>query len=62
LPFARNWSSARFAVSTGIANPTPSPPPPVERICALMPMTRPAASSSGPPEFPWLIAASVWIA
>src|SRR4051794_35771518 len=27
-----------------------------------MPRTRPRASSSGPPEFPWLIAASVWIA
>ena len=27
-----------------------------------MPSTRPDASSSGPPELPWLIAASVWIA
>ena len=27
-----------------------------------MPSTRPRASSSGPPELPWLIAASVWIA
>src|SRR3954465_4130098 len=27
-----------------------------------MPRTRPRASSSGPPELPWLIAASVWIA
>ena len=31
-------------------------------IWALMPSTRPRPSSSGPPELPWLIAASVWIA
>ena len=49
-------------MSTGTAKPTPSPPPPVERICELMPRTRPWASTSGPPELPWLIAASVWIA
>ena len=34
---------------------------PVE-ICEVTPITRPAASISGPPELPWLIAASVWIA
>jgi len=28
----------------------------------LIPITRPRASKSGPPEFPWLIGASVWIA
>ena len=49
-------------MSTGIANPTPTLPPPEERICELMPITRPFASSSGPPELPRLIAASVWIA
>ena len=27
-----------------------------------MPITRPRASNSGPPELPWLIGASVWIA
>ena len=27
-----------------------------------MPITRPRASKSGPPELPWLIGASVWIA
>jgi hypothetical protein len=27
----------------------------------LMPTTRPSMSTRGPPEFPWLIAASVWI-
>ena len=30
-------------------------------IWELMPITRPAASSSGPPELPGLMAASVWI-
>ena len=36
------------------------PPPPVA-IWELTPITRPAASSSGPPELPGLSAASVWI-
>ena len=36
----------------------PLPEPPVS-ICELIPMTRPVASSSGPPELPGLIAASV---
>src|SRR5438128_12686439 len=45
-----------------MANPTPSPPPPVDRICELIPITLPLPSSNGPPELPWLIAASVWIA
>ena len=49
-------------MSTGTANPTPSPPPPVDRICELMPTTSPLALTSGPPELPWLMAASVWIA
>ena len=31
-------------------------------ICELTPITRPLPSSSGPPELPGLIAASVWIA
>ena len=31
-------------------------------ICALIPITRPVASKSGPPEFPRLIGASIWIA
>ena len=52
-------------VLTGIAKPMPTLPwfwsPPVW-ICDVTPITRPAASISGPPELPWLIAASVWIA
>ena len=59
---ARSCVSERRTVSTGTAKPTPSPPPPVDRICELIPITRPRASTSGPPELPRLIAASVWIA
>jgi hypothetical protein len=46
----------------GTANPTPSAFPDSLRICALIPMTVPRASKSGPPEFPLLIGASVWMA
>ena len=56
------WAIDR-AVSLGIAKPTPtlaSTVPP--SIWALTPITRPRPSSSGPPELPWLIGASVWIA
>ena len=47
----------------GTAKPMPTEPwlvPPVA-IWELMPITRPSPSSSGPPELPGLIAASVWI-
>jgi hypothetical protein len=51
-----------LAVSIGIAKPTPllerAPLGPVS-IWALMPITLPEASSSGPPELPGLMAASV---
>ena len=47
--------------STGTAKPTPEfwSLPPLVWICELTPITRPLASSSGPPELPGLIAASV---
>ena len=47
---------------TGTAKPTPSLAPDSVWICWLIPSTRACASSSGPPELPGLIAASVWIA
>ena len=51
-----------LAVSIGTAKPTPTlPPEPAVAIWELIPITRPAASISGPPELPGLIAASVWI-
>ena len=56
---ARRERSAR---SIGTAKPTPSLPPEVVLICWLIPITLPSASSSGPPELPGLIEASVWIA
>ena len=31
------------------------------RMAELMPMTSPRKLKSGPPEFPWLMAASVWM-
>ena len=49
----------------GTAKPIPTLPPDASplavAICELIPMTRPLASSSGPPELPGLSAASVWI-
>ena len=51
-----------LAVSIGMAKPTPELSPESLSICALTPITLPlTASISGPPELPWLIAASVWI-
>ena len=52
---------------TGMAKPTPMLPVcssllPRVRMAELMPITRAWASTSGPPELPGLIAASVWIA
>ena len=55
-------SSERLTASTGTAKPTPSLPPELDLICWLTPITRPSPSTSGPPELPGLIAASVWIA
>src|SRR2546430_449464 len=62
-PLASSWGTTSLAVLIGIAKPIPTEPlpePPVS-IWALIPITRPAPSSSGPPELPGLIEASVWI-
>ena len=59
---ATSWDVTDLTVLLGIAKPTPSLPPDSLSICELTPITLPLASSSGPPELPWLIAASVWIA
>ena len=57
------WSATLLAVLIGTAKPIPTEPllPEPVAICELMPITRPSASISGPPELPGLIAASVWI-
>ena len=47
----------------GTANPMPMFPSarPLVKIIVFMPMTSPRRLSSGPPELPGLMAASVWI-
>ena len=49
-----------LAFEIGIAKPTFCALP-GSAIAVLMPITRPCASTSGPPELPGLIAASVWM-
>ena len=44
-----------------MAKPMPALVPDGDRIAVLTPISRPAESSSGPPELPGLMAASVWI-
>ncbi len=51
----------RRTVFDGMANPTPDAVRELLRIAVLTPITRPSASSKGPPLFPGLMAASVWI-
>src|SRR6266581_7680650 len=53
----RSW----LTWSIGIAKPTPTLPSTGLSIELLIPMTWPCELTSGPPEFPGLIAASVWI-
>ena len=57
-PLAINWLMTTFASLIGIENPMPWP---AATIAVLMPMTRPSRLSSGPPELPGLIEASVWM-
>ena len=66
LPVAMSWSAVP-AWSIGIANPDRwcRPRSPVAGHPGdgeLTPMTWPVESTSGPPELPGLIAASVWMA
>src|SRR3977135_3822331 len=49
----------RLAMLTGIEKPMPTLPPVRERIALLMPTTSPDMFTSGPPELPGLMAASV---
>ena len=62
-PTVSSSGSTRLTVDAGTAKPIPTLPeePSPVAICELTPITRPVASSSGPPELPGLIAASVWI-
>ena len=60
-PVEMSCRAIERTVFEGMANPTPSEPPDSLSIWAFTPITRPRLSRSGPPELPWLIAASVWI-
>ena len=63
LPVRSIWGITASAVLIGIAKPMPTLPLPElpVSIWELMPITWPCALSSGPPELPGLIGASVWI-
>ena len=60
-PPSRCRPTIRSTVSDGSAQLYAVVPADSLAIWELTPITRPSRSSSGPPEFPWLIAASVWI-
>ena len=69
LPLSSSCSTVRRTWLIGIAKPTPmlpdsplSTPPLTVAMAELTPMTSPWRLTSGPPELPGLIAASVWIA
>ena len=67
-PVSMSCSDVRRAWFEVIAKPRPMLPPAADTdpggwaIAELIPTTSPAALTSGPPELPGLIAASVWIA
>ena len=59
-PNSISWLITFFALFEGIAKPIPIEPD-WPKIAVLIPITSPSISKSGPPEFPTLIEASVWI-
>lgn len=61
FPLRISCGTTRLTVSTGTAKPMPALVPLGLYIAVLMPISRPAESSKGPPEFPGLMAALVWI-
>jgi hypothetical protein len=60
-PLLMSSGTTRFTVSTGTANPMRALEPDGDVIAVVTPISRPAESSSGPPEFPGFTAASVWM-
>ena len=58
LPLVISCPDTQFAMLEGREKPTPLAPLAVN-IAALTPMTSPSVLNIGPPEFPWLMAASV---
>ena len=59
-PDSMSWFITVRARLIGMANPRPSEPG-ARMTAVLIPITRPRESSRGPPEFPGLMAASVWM-
>ena len=67
LPLAMICSATVRTVLIGTAKPMPMLPlsgllGSSDRIWLVMPITWPSSLISGPPELPWLMAASVWMA
>ena len=60
VPPLRAEATTTRTMLAGMAKPTPCEPPEREKIAVLMPTSRPVRSTSGPPELPGLMAASVW--
>jgi hypothetical protein len=61
LPLFSRLSTIGRAMSVGMAKPIPWYPPVRESSAVLMPTSSPAMSTRAPPEFPGLMAASVWM-
>ncbi len=61
LPVLMSCSIICFAMFMGMAKPTPMKPPVRVAIAVFMPITSPSRFTNGPPEFPGLMAASVWM-
>ena len=60
-PYCFSCLNTVRTVADGIAKPRPSLPPDGEMMNVLTPTTSPWMLTSGPPEFPGLIGASVWM-
>ena len=60
-PCSTIWLYTRTARLDGKAKPTPALTPFRLMMAVLMPITSPAKLTSGPPELPRLMAASVWM-
>ena len=58
-PFSMICGTTRWMTVCGTAKPMPADEPLLLKIIVFMPMTWPSMSNSGPPELPWLMAASV---
>ena len=61
LPVSISDLATAVVMLIGMANPIPILPPPRLKMALLMPTTSPRRLMSGPPLFPGLIEASVWM-